>query len=620
MKKRLMRALGLVAGFAVVAAPSYAQPVGPTIRVTTPQPAPEWALLQRELLRAGSMATELFASRYFDERGYILADLRWGMNDGPDDAIENINRWPEFFALGGDEKIRDLTKLIYNGHVRQYTEAGTQVVPFATDGMYYKEWPTHADWMHNSEGAQVLNNLGLLDPYDYLYEQRVRRFAGFYMGEDPGAPNYDPEHKIIRSLFNGSRGPLMRRSTSVDWVGDPDEVRNRYAAGHGEDNYEEFLFHFKDYHDIEGDHPLNLLTTNLALNAYIMTGEEKYKNWIVEYVDAWYERMRANNWLIPSDVGLDGTIGGVTGKWYGGAYGWSFTVDEQTPPSSGLSDRPRVLWGFPGFMNAYMLTRDEKYLQAWRNQDDVIVAAGEMRNGQLYTPRMYGNPNWSHEGFTDNDGWYSFGPRYQDNLLELYYLSWDPQDRARIRSSAWLDYLEGNNPNYPVTALRNALADVHQRVRMLKADTTTPDTRLVDDPMSINPISSGTITTMNQLMVGGIYMYARSILQFTRLSYFDPEERRRGLPEDVAALVERMTDNTVTVSLVNTHPIEARTVVVQGGSYGEHQLIAVEHDGVRTPIGSSSFQVWLEPGTGATLVIEMDRFANKPRMDYPWHR
>ena len=616
----LLVAGGLFCGFGLVA-PGPLQGQIPTIKVETPESPPEWALLQRELLRAGSIAIERYADRYFDERGYLLSDVRWGMNDGPDDAIENVNRWPEMYALGGSTRIMELTKGIYDGHVRQYTEARTRYVPFATDGMYFKEFPVHADWMHNSEGIQMFNNMGLMDPYDPIYQQRVRRFAGFYMNEDPGAPNYDPVHKVIRSTWNGSRGPVMRPLTSVDWVGDPSEIRNRYGAGHGEESYEEMLFHYKDYYATVGDHPLNLLTTNLAVNAYILTGEAKYRDWLLEYVDAWVDRMKANGGVIPSNVGLDGTIGGeADGKWYGGAYGWSFTIESQNPPGARLEDRPRTRWAFPGFMNAYMLTRDDRYLDAWRKQDDAIVAAGEMRNGVLYTPRMYGNPNWAREGYTDTDGWYSFRPREQENLLELYWLSWKPEDRARITSNAWIDYIEGRNPDYPVEALRRSLADVHRRVRMAVEDPTTPDTRLVDDPMSINPIQSGTITALNQLMVGGIYMYARSIVAYTRLRYFDAERRRPGIPEDVAALVERMSDNTVTVSLVNINPVERRTVVVQGGAFGEHQIVAVTHDGIRTPVDHSSFQVLLAPGSGATLEIEQHRFVNKPSHEFPWNR
>jgi hypothetical protein len=33
-------------------------------------------------------------------------------------------------------------------------------------------------------------------PADATYQRRARRFAGFYMGEDPEAPNYDRAHKI----------------------------------------------------------------------------------------------------------------------------------------------------------------------------------------------------------------------------------------------------------------------------------------------------------------------------------------------------------------------------------------------------------------------------------------
>jgi hypothetical protein len=52
-----------------------------------------------------------------------------------------------------------------------------------------------------------------------------RRFAAFYMAADPEAPNYDPRHKIIRSMQNGSRGPMLRKPTPRDWVGDPFDVR-----------------------------------------------------------------------------------------------------------------------------------------------------------------------------------------------------------------------------------------------------------------------------------------------------------------------------------------------------------------------------------------------------------
>src|SRR5439155_5878301 len=194
--------------------------------------------------------------------------------------------------------------------------------------------------------------------------------------------------------------------------------------------------------------------------------------WLLEYVDAWHGRMKANNGIIPSNVGLDGTIGGETGgKWYGGAYGWGFTVT--VPQTGAKAHRNRTHWGFLGFMNAYLLTRDDAYLDAWRKQAAVINAAGRTANGRLTTPRMFGA-----------GGWYAFEPgEYRLNALESYYLSMKPDDRRRVGNYAWLDYLDGKSPGYPVQSLRRDLERVRRQVAGMRADPTTPDTRLADDPM-----------------------------------------------------------------------------------------------------------------------------------------
>lgn len=257
----------------------------------------------------------------------------------------------------------------------------------------HKEFPVMFDWVHNGEGLTVFNLQGLSDPNDLNFQKRVRRFAGFYMNEDAGAPNYDPKHKIIRSMFNGSRGPLLRKATALDWAGDPIEVENRFRLGHGERNYQEMLDHFKEYTDIVGDHPQNLLATSLALNAYMLTGEEKYKHWLLEYVDAWRERMAANNDIIPTNIGLDGKIGSeCDGKWYGGAYGWGFTV--VVPQTGKLAHRNTHHLGFVGFMNAYLLTADDQYLDAWRKQTARINGQKKTIGGRPMHPRMHGDKGW----------------------------------------------------------------------------------------------------------------------------------------------------------------------------------------------------------------------------------
>ncbi len=79
-----------------------------------------------------------------------------------------------------------------------------------------------------------------------------------------------------------------------------------------------------------------------------------------------------------------------------------------------------------------------------------------------------------------------------------------------------------------------------------------------------------------------------------------------------------MSDDRLTLSLVNVSPVESRTLVIQGGSFGEHQIVAVTQEGVRTRVADSSFQVVLAPGSGTTLEIEQRRYVNKPGYEFPW--
>tara|TARA_Y100000758_G_scaffold91879_1_gene63063 strand:+ start:1096 stop:2940 length:1845 start_codon:yes stop_codon:yes gene_type:complete len=581
-----------------------AQPA--TVRLDRTVSPPEWALLERQLLVANTAACREYFGRYFDERGYLLCVERWGGDDGPDDAIENCNDWPILHALGANNDILRMYKKAWEGHLRQYTLAKTVEVPFARDGMYYKEFPVTFDWVHNGEGLTVFNLQGLSDPNDIRFGHRVRRFAGFYLNEDPGAPNYDPKHKIIRSLFNGSRGPLMRKATGLDWAGDPIEIANRFSLGHGERSYQEMVDHFKDYNDIVGDHPQNLLATSLALNAFMLTGQAKYRNWLFEYVDAWRKRTKDNKGIIPTNIGLDGTIGGATdGKWYGGVYGWAFSV--VVPQTGALAHRNTHYLGHTGFTNAFLLSGDDKYLDVWRQQIKAINAQSKMIDGKRMTPRMYGDK-----------GWYNFTPSpYTSGGLETWYHSMKDSDRSLFGGSSWVSYLDGKNPGYPSAALRGDLEQIRSRVAGSRADTTTPDTRLADDPMKFNPAS---VSSLIQLMLGGIHPGHRGQALHARVRYFDPVTRRAGIPEGVAALVEKMDHASVTLSLVNTDQLNARTVVIQAGGYAEHQFTGLTRGDDTVDLDSDTLSVRLAPGAGGRLVLAMKRYTNPPTMRFPWDR
>jgi len=574
------------------------------LKITTPMSPPAWALLERQVLDASSDACREFYRKYFDDRGWLMCVERWGGDDGPDDAIENCNDWPILHALGGSDDVRQMYQKAWEGHLRQYTLAKTTHVPFAKDGMYYKEFPVMFDWLHNAEGLTVYQMQGLSHPQDPQFLQRARRYAGFYMNQDPGAPNYDPEYKIIKSLFNGSRGPLLRKATALDWTGDPIEVRDRFRLGHGERSYDEMLTHFKDYTDIVGDHPQNLMATSVALTAYMGSGESKYRDWILDYVGAWRQRILDNDGIIPTNVGLDGKIGSAAGgKWYGGVYGWGFTVI--VPQTGRPAHRNNLHLGLTGFGNAYLLTGDDRWLDPWRQMIDKINAQGKMTDGVMTYPHMYGD-----------QGWYDFTPaKYRHGAEEIWYWSMKNDDRKRVADNGWVAFLSGKNPTFPEQALRQDLETIRTRTAGMRADTTTPDTRLADDPLRLNP---ATVANLVHLAMGGLHHGNRTLVLHTRLRYFDPDLRRPGLPPDVAALVESMTGDETVVTLVNVSPVHARRVIVQAGAYGEHEFTTATADGAPLALNGRHMIVMLAPGAGARIKLGMKRYAHPPTLAWPW--
>src|SRR5260370_24536458 len=89
----------------------------PAFAIATPMDPPEWALLQRELLHAHTAACVKFFRRYFNQAtGWLETTERFGGDDGPDDAIENVNDWPHVYALRGDDILKQIDTKAYEGH------------------------------------------------------------------------------------------------------------------------------------------------------------------------------------------------------------------------------------------------------------------------------------------------------------------------------------------------------------------------------------------------------------------------------------------------------------------------------------------------------------------------
>jgi hypothetical protein len=200
-------------------------------------------------------------------------------------------------------------------------------------------------------------------------------------------------------------------------------------------------------------------------------------------------------------------------------------------------------------------------------------------------------------------------------------------DRKRAPSHPWVDYLEGNNPNWPAESLEKDMQGVAKRMKAVAKDDTTPDTRLADAVLKLNP---ALVTTLMHQTMGAIHIarpawsktsaYAGGSPLFARLRHFDPKNRRAGLPEDVACLVTKLKAKQTCLVLANTSLFEPREIIIQAGGYGEHQFVSMTIDGKKTDIDHDHVRLKIPPNTQLEIDFEMRRYVNQPRLAFPWDR
>lgn len=583
----------------------------PAITISTKMEAPAWAQMERNLLEENARLMELFAGKYVNpDNGYMEIVEHWGGGDGPDDVMENFYNWPLVYIAGGPKSSLDLFNKIWEGHIRQYTDLN----------MYYREFITAFDWEHNGEGYQPFFMLPLADPDDPKTQERIIRFANFYTGRDSSVSNYDPEHKIIKSILNGSRGARLQADAEY-WSGRKGES---YFTTSG------------DWSNVKGDVPMNLGATSLAVNAFILTGDNHYRDWVLEYMGAWRDRANANNGWVPSIVGLNGKVGeGWNGKWYGGLMGWDWTFG-----GWGILGRNVRI----GFTNAAFLG-GSSFIDVLRNQGQRLIETRTDTEQGTRFMNKYGD-----KGPYDPSGGAAFEGLYSD----IYFYTLNKQDLETLRNVsipkaserrnkpvwvyeyevgrfeggnevAWYDFLEGKDPDYPERVLNDAFTRIALNREAIEKDKSTPDTRQADTPHILRVSEDGPLGAIGavtgalvNLTMGGINPLWCGALLYCELRYFDPVQKRPGLPADVAALVTSITADSVTVTLVNLNKDERRNVIVQTGAYGENTCISVSSGKKSVPVNAKSFEVGLKAGAGGELVIKRKRYSEQPTFGFPW--
>ena len=594
-----------------------------TLRAHGREAPPDWAVKQRALIEVMNRAGPPFLEKYTRPDGTLIWRKEWPGMDGSDDGYESFLSFPLFYLLGGDEWYHSMGRKEWNAVTWQFTEYG----------QVHREFDAYYDWMHHGESYTYLYYLAMADPNHHMDRARALRFAGMYTGEDAEAPNWDRDLKMIRSPINGSKGPQFVMS-SEDWSTHRwvlAQYLSPYEDVPGFDSsdpmckldweddavFEEILRRMNE-RMVPGDVPLNLMATSLITNAFLYTGDEKYRRWVLDYVTMWMNKIEANDGIIPDNIGPTGKIGErMDGKWWGGYYGWRW------PHGAGKILEATLI----AASNAVLLSGDLSWLELHRSQADRLWELRREENGKVTIPNRHGDAGWFH-----------YVESHASFYVHLYFMSRDPRDLSRLKERlpgwenwrsapsfdkagahsplAWFAYHQGVNPDFPRAVIEATRQGVHNRLDEIDNDNDDYESWDVHHWQNLNPVlPEGLI----QMAFGSPAPVYHGGLLHACLRYFDPLKKRPGLPGHTAALVEEIRPDGLTFSLVNTDPLETRNVVVQAGAFGEHAFTEVALDGADTPtpINAKAFQVALGPGARVRITAGLKRFVHSPTYEYP---
>jgi hypothetical protein len=345
----------------------------------------------------------------------------------------------------------------------------------------------------------------------------------------------------------------------------------------------------------------NLAIGGLVLNAFLVSGDPRYAGWLATYVGAWQKRAADNGGLVPDNVGADGVVGSqLDGRWYGGHYGWSW-------PHGMYSIGQAVL---VGAMAAALANSDDSYLRLPRQVLDTVIGHG--RHMRLTDSDSSIRRRWlAHLGtaadqetllvpYRHSDrGWFDWNPVQLSVPMALWHHTGAAADRERLdnlrlasrypwsevrafrdkeeagHEEPWYAYLTGDAPDYPAAGLAAAHAQTRRRLALMEKlagqPVREPDIHRWQD---LNPVVTEILT---QLTWGAPQVIYNGGIAQARLRYYDANRRRPGLPPDVAALVSSIDHAATTVTLINLSGTRSRTVVIQAGTFAEHDIASARY-------------------------------------------
>ena len=368
---------------------------------------PAWALMERNLIALMEESGRLFARQYFERGGGTL------LAEDVDDLYEQMYNFGLFYAIGAADDLLDIHFRNWNAvtrisddrinHRTRYNDHKKVFRPSIHNEFWNLEQAM--EWHHLGEGNMAFYDFGVADPTVSENMRRARSFAAMFIGEDPQAPNWDSEYRILRSPFHSSQGPKLHA--------DAEYANTMLLAGRGlggQANYygvRASLYPivknletrwFEKSSAAQADRrsvrPARLAVRHAQqLGGYCAGDQCLFVHRRRQVQTVGFSTTLRRGWsaprktevICPDNVDAKGVIGGGReGVWWGGQYGWNH-YQGYNIMYHGINIAVEC---------AQLLTGDSGYLDFLRSQIKLQVDNGRKReDGQFLVPVRYG-PGW----------------------------------------------------------------------------------------------------------------------------------------------------------------------------------------------------------------------------------
>lgn len=531
---------------------------------TTQAQVPAWARKELGAFAAIEECYQDFMQRFVRADGstVVTENLHHGIID---DAIEGFFKWDKFLLLAASDDLREKYMRVWKYHWRFGTEKG-----WFANGFYVKGY----DAEHAGELLPLLWACVELAPDDKELVATNKAVAEVLISEEWFHPsNHLFRYSWVRSMPIDQR---WRESWLSRW---------------------------------QGESAVNTLYVSGVWLAYLTSGEEKYRQWVLNYCNAWNRAARMNNGIFPYQIDTETMkLGpGGDGRWWKGTErtaSFDFERYGTVVASRGWRNLPVAA--------AFLDRGNPAYAQGLVSTVQAMCANRE--NGlpcPAYSP--------------EKGGWYR-GKRWPHHIPTLldraYVLTWDPSlaklmAEYPVEKASWLETQFANWCNFTYNRMgdltRAEAAFEHAasgaKSRMRKAADAKPITG--DDLTGASLHRLGDLDYVDGAQWAG-HNARNGGPSPGPVGYFDTSGRR-GLPQGMAALVRHTGRDVVELLVCNTRSVPVR-LLVTGGYYGQHRIDLLKSGGAEKRIDACRVVLELAPDSVAEVTLTLTRCAYQPTL------